>query len=109
MSDEKIIPSYQFLKGIRLCRRNAKSLLALANDAFEKECYHSAFLLGFASLEESGKAIIILDYINEENITFEQYRYELKNHKKKVKKALITSRYNMVEIYARSPRGAVRH
>jgi len=94
----KLIPQKKFLNGIRLCRRNAKRLLFLADEAYSKECFHASFLLGFASLEETGKAVMILNYINEEHITFKQYNDELKKHDKKILAALNMEHYNIIEV-----------
>lgn len=95
----KLIPHDKFLNGIRLCRKNAKRLLFLADEAYSKECFHASFLLGFASLEETGKAVIILNHINDEYITFKQYKNELKNHDKKILEALKMEHENMLEVY----------
>ena len=95
----KSIPHDKFLNGIRLCRRNAKRLLLLADEAYSKECFHASFLLGFASLEETGKAVIILNHINDECITFEKYKNELKNHDKKILEALKMEHENILEVF----------
>jgi len=94
----KLIPNNKFLNGIRLCRRNAKRLLLLADEAYSKECFHASFLLGFASLEETGKAIIILNHINEEHIKCKQYKNELLNHDKKIFEALKMEHENILEV-----------
>ena len=95
----KLIPQDKFLTGIRLCRRNAKRLLLLADEAYSKECFHASFLLGFASLEETGKAVIILNHMNEEYINFKQYKRELKNHDKKILEALKMEHENILEVF----------
>jgi len=103
-----VIPKCQYLTGIRLCRRNAKKLYLLGNEAFEKELYHSAYLLGFASLEETGKALVILDYINHNHITYNQYKKKIKNHYLKIKKTMIARNPNILEVFRIAPREYVQ-
>lgn len=100
----KMIPNDQYLRGIRLCRRNAKRLLRLADAAYAKKCYHAAFLLGFASLEETGKAVIILNHFKEEYITYDAYTNELRKHDIKIFEALKMINENILEVMNVGPR-----
>ncbi len=64
--------------------------------------------MGFASLEETGKAVIILKHFNEEEINNKKYIKELKNHEMKIKEAIIMNRYNVKEMLSRTPRKYMR-
>jgi len=103
------IPQSQFLNGIRLCRRNAKKLFQLANEAHSKGCYHASYLLGFASLEETGKALLILNHINDEKITYRRYKKNFLNHEIKILESLKMIFPNLAETFARVPREAITH
>ena len=100
----KIIPHDQFLRGIRLCRRNSKRLLLLADEVLGNNCFHAAFLLGFASLEETGKALVILNHYSDGHITYRTYKKELRNHEKKIFEALKMSKQNFMEVMNIGPR-----
>lgn len=82
-------------------------MLNLSDDAFLKECYHAAYLLGFASMEEIGKAAILLNHWESEFIAYKQYRSELLNHKKKITEAERLETLNFVEVFNLVPREAI--
>jgi AbiV family abortive infection protein len=58
--------------GILLCRKNAQFLIRKAKDAFKKTCYHGAYLLALAALEEVGKAVMIMNH-------YERFSYRYTN------------------------------
>ena len=98
------IPKEQYHRGIILCWRNARRLLKLSDDAFQKDCYHAAYLLGFASWEEIGKAAVLLNHWNEESIEYEEYKKEIINHKYKITEAEKLEEYNLLEMFRITPR-----
>ena len=103
----KVILREHFHRGIVLCWRNARKLLKLSDEAYRKECYHASYLLGLASMEEIGKAAIILNHWHEDFITYKQYKKELLNHKKKITEAERLEPLNLVEVFGLAPREAI--
>ena len=98
------IPKEDYIEGVRLSRRNARRLLRYADEAMKKECYHAAFLLGFSSFEEIGKAIVILNHWSDDCISYDDYRAELINHKHKITLALRLINENILEVFNAAPR-----
>ena len=93
------IPNHDFILGLSHCIKNAKQLLTLAYETFKNDCFQAAYLLGFASLEEIGKAIVILNHIEEEYISKEVYFKEFRNHNHKITLALNMSDDNLLEVH----------
>ena len=101
------IPKEHYHRGLVLCWRNARRLLKLSNEAFEKECFHAAYLLGFSSWEEIGKAAVLLNHWDDDCIKYEEYRDEIKNHEIKITEAEKLETYNLLEILRAAPRKAL--
>ncbi len=100
----RTIPHADYNEGIRLCRKNAKSLTIKARNAFEKGCFHAAYLLAIAALEEVGKATVIIKYWNNENISYEKYKKEICNHELKTTLAITLIDENLIEQFSVGPR-----
>ena len=101
------IPKSDYLRGLRLCIRNSRKLLKLADDAFRRECYQAAYLLGFASFEEIGKGMVILNHWDDDFISFRDYKYEMCNHKHKITLALKMINENIMDYFNIVPRGII--
>jgi AbiV family abortive infection protein len=101
------IPKEDYYQGIRLCRRNARTLYNKSVEAFHKDCFHAAYMLGFSAMEEIGKAIVILNHWEEEHITFDTYLNEICNHSHKISLTLGMTDANSIEYFARTPREAI--
>ena len=101
------IPKEHYHRGLVLCWRNARRLLKLSDEAFEKECYHAAYLLGFASWEEIGKAAVLLNHWDDVSIEYEEYRDEIINHEIKITEAEKLEDFNLLEIIRAAPRQAL--
>lgn len=101
------IPKEHYHRGLVLCWRNARRLLKLSNEAFEKECFHAAYLLGFASWEEIGKGAVLLNHWDDDSIKYEEYRDEIKNHEIKITEAEKLEPFNLLEIIRAAPRKAL--
>lgn len=99
-----IIPKEQYYEGVRFCRRNARALYNKALEAFRKECFHASYLLGFAAMEEIGKAIVILNHWDDDQISFNEYKFEMCNHKHKITLAMKLVDDNILEVYHVVPR-----
>ena len=101
------IPKEHYHRGLVLCWRNARRLLKLSNEAFEKDCFHAAYLLGFASWEEIGKAAVLLNHWDDVSIKYEEYRDEIINHEIKITEAEKLEDFNLLEILSAAPRKAL--
>lgn len=101
------IPKEHYHRGLVLCWRNARRLLKLSDEAFGKECFHAAYLLGFASWEEIGKAAVLLNHWDDDSIKYKEYLHEIKNHKVKITEAEKLEDFNLLELLNASPRWAL--
>ena len=100
----RIIPKSNLYQGVRFCRRNARALYNKALEAFRKECFHASYLLGFAAMEEIGKALVILNHWDDDHISFNKYKSEMCNHKHKITLAMKLIDENILEVFNIIPR-----
>lgn len=69
-----------FHEGIELCEKNAKRLIEEADNTFRIGAHTAAFFLGYVAWEELGKAFLFLEYWEKDEISFNTWKNEFKDH-----------------------------
>lgn len=95
------IPNRELKEGIRLSVENAEKLVSDAEILFDNNRYTIASYLSVVSLEEQGKALILLKkFLDKEDITRKYWNYKLEHHEPKIIATLelVYSKYKSVKI-----------
>lgn len=98
------IPKSTYEKAIILCKKNSERLHDISVKLFKKEQYLASFLIGLASWEEIGKALIVVKYWDRDFISQRIWKNELKSHKEKIK---IARRYRDISLFESSSQTSV--